>query len=76
MADVTIYSKDRCPGCRQTKQHLDRLGINYATRNLEDDPSVLDEVKSLGFMAFPVVVTPTGSWSGFDPDKLDAITQG
>lgn len=75
MADVTVYSKPGCPGCRQTKMHLDRLGVNYATRDLSDDPSVLDEVKELGFMAFPVVVTPTEAWAGFDPDKLNAIAQ-
>ena len=35
----------------------------------------LERVRGLGFMQAPVVVTETDSWSGFRPDKINALAE-
>lgn len=34
---LTVYTKNHCPYCVRAKQYLDKLGIEYAERNIEED---------------------------------------
>ena len=65
---MIVYSKPDCQACVATKRKLDSLGITYEER---DALANLDELRSMGHSAAPVVVTPDGeSWSGYRPDRL------
>lgn len=69
-----LLSKDNCVQCTATKRALDNKGIAYKEVNMSQDPAALDRAKELGFLQAPVVIPPTGApWSGFDPDKINAL---
>lgn len=71
---VTVYSKDNCQPCRLTKMALDRKGVPYEEKRVDLDDEALTELKELGYLQAPVVVTSEGdSWSGLRPDKIDAL---
>jgi glutaredoxin-like protein NrdH len=70
---VTVYSQPACPQCRATYRALDRQGTQYNVINLADDVRALEWVRSLGHRQAPVVVTESGNWSGFQPDKIAAL---
>ena len=38
-----------------------------------DAASHLEELKSMGFMAAPVVIAEDGGWSGYRPDMIDSL---
>lgn len=67
---VTVYTKNACVQCDATKKLLDRLEVQYAVVDLDADPAAVEQVKGLGFLGAPVVVTDHESWSGFRPDKV------
>jgi glutaredoxin-like protein NrdH len=71
---VTIYTKNNCVQCDATKRMMDKLGVAYDTVNMTTNPEELDKVMALGFRAAPVVITDSdGSWSGFNPSKIEAL---
>jgi glutaredoxin-like protein NrdH len=68
-----VYTKPNCVQCDATKRWLDNRGIEYSTVDITEDQEAFDKVVALGFRAAPVVESPVGSWSGFDPDKLSQL---
>ncbi|MCB8909014.1 glutaredoxin family protein [Rhodococcus rhodochrous] len=71
---VTLFAKTTgCQQCTATKRHLDRQGTPYEIRYVDEDPEALDAVRLLGYNAVPVVVAGDMHWSGFRPDKLNAL---
>lgn len=67
---VTVYTKNNCPFCDQTKGFLKTLGVAFETFNIEEDDSNFQKVIDLGYQQVPVVVTSEESWSGHQPAKL------
>lgn len=67
---VTIYTKQHCPQCMATKKRMGKMGVDY---NEMDAVSHLEELKSMGFMAAPVVIAEDRSWSGYRPDMIDSL---
>ena len=49
---------------------LDRAGSPYIKVDISEDADARDYVMSLGYLQAPVVVTSTGHWSGYRPDRL------
>lgn len=70
---VTVFTKDNCQPCRLTLRKLDSKGVEYRVRNIEEDPTAISEIKELGYLQAPVVVTDNDHWSGLNPTKLDAL---
>ncbi|MFB8191361.1 glutaredoxin-like protein NrdH [Microbacterium sp. NPDC055988] len=73
MTTITIYAKPSCVQCNATYRAFDAKGIAYEIRDLTQDPAALEQVKALGYLQAPVVVTDAGHWSGFRPDKIDEL---
>lgn len=71
---VTVYSKKPCVQCDATYRRLDTNGVKYRVVDITENPEAFDYVKSLGHRQAPVVVAGEDHWSGFDPNKLDALT--
>lgn len=71
---VTVYTKPSCVQCNATYRALDSKGVNYEVVDLTTNPEALEYTKSLGYLQAPVVVTPEDHWSGFRPDKIDALS--
>lgn len=70
---ITVYTKPACVQCTATYRALDSKGIAYEVVDLSQDPTALEQVKALGYMQAPVVVTDEDHWSGFRPDMIDEL---
>lgn len=67
---TTVYTKPQCVQCDMTKRMLDKLGVEYHTIDIIENPAALDMLTRMGYRAAPVVITDEGSWAGFQPDKI------
>jgi glutaredoxin 3 len=66
MADVLVYTTERCPFCVRAKALLDARGIAYRELNLERDPDGRAElVRRTGMMTFPQVLIDGELVGGF-----------
>ncbi|WP_336804083.1 glutaredoxin-like protein NrdH [Erwinia aphidicola] len=72
---IIIYTKDNCVQCNATKNAIDKKGIDYQLINLDHEPTHVDALKSLGYRQVPVVMAEQDHWSGFRPDKIQALSQ-
>jgi glutaredoxin-like protein NrdH len=70
---ITVYTKPACVQCNATYRALDSKGIEYEVLDLSQDPAALEQVKALGYLQAPVVITDEDHWSGFRPDKIDEL---
>ncbi|MCD2499409.1 MULTISPECIES: glutaredoxin-like protein NrdH [Microbacterium] len=70
---VTVYTKPSCVQCNATYRALDSKGIEYEVLDVTQDADALEQVKALGYMQAPVVITEGDHWSGFRPDKIDEL---
>ena len=55
--DVTIYTTTFCAFCATEKQWMDKLGVKYTAKNIEEDDAARDELlEKLGgnFQGVPV----------------------
>jgi glutaredoxin 3 len=62
--------------CDQAKEYLSQKGIEFQERDTAQDPSVLADLKKLGYMTTPVIVIDDSVIVGFDADKIDQALQG
>ena len=66
--------KPMCVQCDATEKKLKRMGVDYEKIDLTQDDAAMSRMKELGYMQAPVVFAPNGEhWSGFNPDKLEAL---
>ena len=69
-----VYTKPQCVQCDMTKRLMDKIGVEYNTVDIVENPAELDRLIEMGYRAAPVVVTADGqSWAGFQPDKITAL---
>ena len=55
-----------------TKRWLDNNGLDYVTYDASD-PKTSETLQAAGWRTLPVVVAPTGSFSGYDPVRLTEL---
>jgi glutaredoxin-like protein NrdH len=72
---ITVYSKPACPACRGTYRSLDKAGLEYDVVDVTEDAEASALVSSLGYSQAPVVVADDEHWSGFRPDRINALVQ-
>jgi glutaredoxin-like protein NrdH len=70
---VTVYTKSNCVQCEMTKKQLTKKNIHFEEVDLEKSPKKLEEFKSRGLMAAPIVTTDVKEWSGFKPAKIESL---
>lgn len=72
---VTIYSTSWCAFCATEKQWMDKLGVKYISKNIEEDKDAEKELlDKLGgnFQGVPVTDVAGDIILGFDRPKLQA----
>ncbi|WP_271404714.1 glutaredoxin-like protein NrdH [Kocuria palustris] len=74
MQQITVYSKPGCVQCQATISNLDKRGAAYEVRDVTQDQDAYAHVRELGYQQVPVVEVGQQHWSGFRPDKIDALT--
>lgn len=68
---TVVYTKDNCVQCDMTKRLMDKIGVEYNTINISEQPEELEKLVEMGYRSAPVVMTDGGdSWAGFNPDKI------
>lgn len=72
---ITVYSKPACVQCTATYRALDQRGIAYTVIDISQDAESLSMVRDMGYMQVPVIVTEGDHWSGFRPDKINALVR-
>lgn len=71
---TTVYTKPQCVQCDMTKRMMDKIGVEYTTVDIVENPEELNKLIEMGYRAAPVVVADNGeSWAGFQPDKIEAL---
>ena len=77
---VTVFSKpdNQCRPCWATKLRLKSNGTPFEAFDVTVDKEAEAKAKTFGFLQTPVVVVDFAdgsqeSWSGFDPDRIDAL---
>ena len=70
---TTVYTKNNCVQCDMTKRLMDKMGIEYDTVNISENPEALEKLIELGYRAAPVVINDNDSWAGFNPDKIGEL---
>ena len=70
---ITVYTKPACVQCKATYRALDKAGIEYNIIDIAEDADARDYVMALGYLQAPVVVAGDSHWSGFRPDRINAL---
>lgn len=72
-AKVTIYSAPWCAFCHAAKEYLDKLGVKYTEKDVEEDQAYAHEVyEKSGQLGIPVLDINGQIIVGFDRPKIDA----
>lgn len=70
---ITIYSADWCGFCHAAKQYLDRKGITYTEKNVDEDrDAAVESVEKSGQRGIPVIDINGEIIVGFDRPRIDA----
>lgn len=72
---ITVYTLPACVQCDSTKRFLARNNVEFETVDLSADENAMNMVKALGYSAAPVVIAGDEHWSGFRPDRLQALAE-
>lgn len=73
---VIIYSTTWCAFCKTEEQYLQKLGVDYVKKDIEEDKEAYEELmqKSNGaFQGVPVTDIDGGLVLGFDRAKIDML---
>jgi glutaredoxin-like protein NrdH len=70
---ITVYSNPNCVQCDATKRWLTTNKINFDTKLISDSPEIEPLIQEKGYVAAPVVIAGTQSWSGFRLEKLKSL---
>ncbi len=70
---VTIYSATWCAFCHAAKEYLDKLGVKYTDKNVEEgEQNMKEAVDKSHQMGIPVIDIDGTIIVGFDRPKIDA----
>jgi glutaredoxin len=70
---VVFYTAEWCPWCQKAKTHMDREGISYESRDI-DNPAILAElIEKTGQQGVPVFDVGGRILTGFDPNRLEQL---
>jgi len=71
--EIVVFVKPACVQCNSTFKALDKLELEYEVVDLSQDPKARDYTMSLGYLQAPVVIADDSHWSGFRPDRIQAL---
>ncbi|HEU0266642.1 MAG TPA: glutaredoxin domain-containing protein [Candidatus Saccharimonadaceae bacterium] len=73
-SQVTIYSTTWCAFCKTEQQYLEKLGVKYVKKDIEEDKAAYDELMgkiSGTFQGVPVTDIAGEVILGFNRPKID-----
>lgn len=69
---VIVYTRPACSACEATKRALDMRGVAHEVREMT--AAEAERFRAEGHTQAPVVVTEAGTWAGFRPDRIVALS--
>jgi glutaredoxin-like protein NrdH len=73
MMKITLWTKQNCVQCDQTKKQFDKRGIIYNVRRLDRSPKAIQRFQELGLTSAPIVETDDRRWSGFRLERINSL---
>jgi glutaredoxin-like protein NrdH len=73
MPPITVYTTPACVQCDATVRAFNKQGIPYDVVDISLDTDARNYVMSMGHQQAPVVVAGDQTWSGYRPDRIDAL---
>lgn len=73
---VIVYSTPWCGFCRTEKQYLEKKGVAFISKDIEEDKSAYEELMAKNggaFQGVPVTDIDGELVLGFDRPKIDAL---
>jgi len=71
---VTIYSADWCAFCHATIDYLNKLGVKFTEKNVEESREYMQEaIEKSGQTGIPVLDIDGKIIIGFDRSQIDAV---
>lgn len=58
--------------CEHVKEFLSQAGVDFVSRNVDEDPDAFDALMASGFRSVPVTMIGSTAVRGFDPAALRA----
>jgi glutaredoxin len=71
--EVKIYTTANCSYCRQARAYLVSRKIRFNERDVEVNPSALEEFRRLGGRGVPVILIGEDRMDGFDEGRLGEL---
>ena len=71
--EIVIYSADWCPACRTAKRYMDKQGIAYEERNVDQPEYKKQLVEISGGRSIPVIDVDGAIMKGFNAERLDQL---
>ncbi len=68
--EVVIYTNTGCSACHQAKEFLTQHNVGFTEKSIAKDPSLINELASMGFRAVPVIRVGDETMLGFSAVKL------
>lgn len=69
---IKVYTAPNCPNCHTTTRIMRSLGVEFTEVH---GPDHAEHLRALGHRSYPVVETPTESWSGYNPIKIQELVK-
>lgn len=73
--EIKVYTKPDCVQCQATKRRLDAAGVPYTVTDLSSDPQMIEEMRAAGFTSVPIVEYDQERFSGYQVDRIKALTR-
>jgi glutaredoxin len=71
--EVLLYYADWCGYCRKTRAELDRRGVAFELRNIENPATLAELVEKTGQRGIPVLDVGGKILIGYDPQGMDEL---
>lgn len=75
LVEIIVYIKPESVECKAVQRFLDQSGIDYELRDITTNVHAAEEIVRLGHEQLPIVVSPYGKWSGYQPSCLTALIE-
>ena len=70
---VLFYTAEWCPWCHKAQAHMDREGIDYEPRDIDNAAILAELVQKTGQQGVPAFDVGGRILTGFDPNRLEQL---